>query len=115
MLTILPVERAVGIGMLAELQAERYPGPLSAFEGRADIGQALGLQHEMVQALSERQVEQRQRMVPAIAVQEVPHLDQPDQAASRSLTPWPERVDVEALHGLKVAAHQHGVAHASNT
>ena len=67
----------------------------------------------MAQALAQRQVEQRKRMVPAIAVQEgAAHLDGPDLGRQPLADAEAQCVNIEALHDAKIAAHQHGVAHA---
>ncbi len=83
-------EGAVGIGMLAEPQAERHLAALRSFEGRADIGQALGLQHEMMQPLAQGRSNKASEWWRRLQCRKVPRTwIGPTLVASRSLTPKP--------------------------
>src|SRR5512134_3658282 len=72
---------AIGLGVLAERQGNRHFQPLRPLPGGADIAHFVGFDHEMVHAPLGRDLEQRQRMMTRIAMQEnAADLDRADAA-----------------------------------
>ena len=97
--------------MLAQPEAERDPAAAGALVGDADIAQLVGLEHEVVQPLGDRQVEQRDRMMAPVAVKERAADRQRAGAGEQPLGDTePQHVDIEPLEPHPVRRVEHGVA-----
>jgi hypothetical protein len=99
--------------VLAERQADRHAEPLRALVRAADGRELARLEHEVVAAARQRRVEDRERVVPRVAVEEqaVDH-DRAHALLEPIAHAEPERVDVVAAHRVQIVVHDDRVAEA---